>query len=397
MTRHAVDAARRWATEHWASVQVLLTESPRGLVEPWLGDGIILGRQADGGLGRRMERAFANAFDEGEKRVVLIGTDCPDVSPGILQQAFDALLVNDVVLGPALDGGYYLVGLRKPAPVLFSGLEWGTSRVLRDTVAIADGAGLSVHLLDPLPDVDRPEDLCAWDRHSRDIETPSPNRLAVVIPALNEADSIVRAVRSAEGPETQVIVVDAASSDGTREIARRAGGVVLENSDGRAAQQNAGAIASSAGTLVFLHGDSELPPDWRRHVHEALGEPGVVAGTFEIRIEGNFRGRRFLERTVNRRARARQLPYGDQGLFMRREVFVELGGFPDQPIMEDYELVRRLRRRGRIAVASGAVATSGRRWEEHGLVKTTLINQIMLAAYHLGVSPHRLARLYRGG
>jgi hypothetical protein len=173
--------------------------------------------------------------------------------------------------------------------------------------------------------------------------------------------------------------------------------VVIENSNGRAMQQNAGAIASSAGTLVFLHGDSALPEGWQRQVRDALCEPGVVAGSFEIRIDGEFRGRRFLQRTTNRRARARQLPYGDQGLFMRREVFLELGGFPDQPIMEDYELVRRLRRRGRVALAPGPVVTSGRRWEQHGLLKTTLINQFMLGAYHLGVSPHRLARFYRGG
>jgi hypothetical protein len=99
---------------------------------------------------------------------------------------------------------------------------------------------------------------------------------------------------------------------------------------------------------------------------------------------------------VNRRTRCRQLPYGDQGLFMTREVFVDVGGFPDQPIMEDYELVRRLRRRGRIGMAEASVSTSGRRWQRRGIVRTTLINQLMVAGYRLGVSPERLAELYHG-
>jgi hypothetical protein len=396
MTRHAVDTACCWASSHWASVQVLLTEAPEGLVRPWLGGQIRCGRQAEGDLGDRMHDAFAQAFREGEKRVVLIGTDCPGITPQILQRAFDALLTNDAVFGPALDGGYYLVGLRRATPSLFQGPQWGTDEVLRQTLGIAREQELSVAQLEPLGDVDRPEDLAIWNGLPQRISSPDPGRLAVVVPCLNEADSVGDAVRSAVGEAEQVIVVDGGSTDGTREQARRAGAIVLRNEDGRAMQQNAGAVGSNAGTLLFLHGDSRLPAGYAEQVQHALGEEDVVAGAFHIGIEGSFPGRALEERMVNRRARARQLPYGDQGLFVRREVFLELGGFPDQPIMEDYELVRRLRRHGRVVLAPGTVTTSGRRWEQHGIVKTTLINQLMLLAYYLGVSPERLARWYRG-
>jgi hypothetical protein len=147
---------------------------------------------------------------------------------------------------------------------------------------------------------------------------------------------------------------------------------------------------------LFLHADSILPEDYAASVSAALGRPGVVAGAFELAIDAEGRPMRFVEAMINRRSRTRQQPYGDQALFMRRQAFMAVGGFPDMPLMEDYEIVRRLRRRGKIVTVPGPVTTSARRWIRHGILRTTLTNQFIIMAYHLGVSPERLARWYRG-
>jgi hypothetical protein len=138
-----------------------------------------------------------------------------------------------------------------------------------------------------------------------------------------------------------------------------------------------------------------LPNDWTHIVQETLGQPGVVAGSFGFRVAEQFAGRRLVEWTTNLRSRWFQKPYGDQAQFLRRALFEELGGFADLPIMEDYELNRRLRRRGRIATASAAAVTSGRRWKKLGFLQTTLINLLMIAGYRFGVCPYKLGRFYR--
>ena len=122
----------------------------------------------------------------------------------------------------------------------------------------------------------------------------------------------------------------------------------------------------------------------------------MAGGAFEFAIAGEFAGRRLIERGANWRARHRQLPYGDQGLFLRRDTFFELGGFPALPIMEDYAFVRRLARRGEIVLAPAVAVTSGRRWRKRGALRTTLLNQLIVLGYHAGVAPARLARWYRG-
>jgi hypothetical protein len=114
-----------------------------------------------------------------------------------------------------------------------------------------------------------------------------------------------------------------------------------------------------------------------------------------LRIDSDAKGLRFIERVANRRARHLQAPYGDQGIFVAKTLFEEIGGYPDMPIMEDFELIRRLRRKGKIAILNQYVKTSARRWRNLGIFKTWLINQIIIAAYLLGVPPERLARWYR--
>ena len=224
---------------------------------------------------------------------------------------------------------------------------------------------------------------------------PRP-RISVIIPTLNEASGIARSIASAaQEPGVEVVVVDGGSRDETLQVARRQGAKTLSVPAGRARQMNAGARASSGVILVFLHADTVLPSTYAGLVRRLLSSPGVVAGAFRLGIEGHRRSLRWIESGANWRSRWLRLPYGDQALFVRSRIFSELGGYADLPVMEDYDLVRRLNRRGRVILAPEAVVTSARRWERLGLVRTTLLNQVMVTGHLLGVSPRKMAQLYR--
>ena len=141
------------------SVEVHHTGDSQQQMQDWLGTDLIYQNQIDGDLGARMTAAFQNSFASGVDKVAIIGTDCPDLKPEILVQAFDELSDRDLVLGPAKDGGYYLIGMRRAIPELFDGIKWGTSEVFASTRAIAQNLDLNIAYLPTLADIDLPEDL----------------------------------------------------------------------------------------------------------------------------------------------------------------------------------------------------------------------------------------------
>ena len=364
----------------------------------WLGNEPRFARQTDGDLGRRMEHAFASAFRRGASRALAIGADVPALTPELLGAAAAGLDHADVVLGPAFDGGYYLIGMRRLHPALFRGVPWGSEEVLSRTRQSIAAMGLKSLELPVLSDVDRPEDLkplCNDPRFADALEEWP--RLSVVVPTLNEERCIgaaLAAVRTARNVE--ILVADGGSTDGTRDIARAAGAAVLDAEGGRAAQLNAGARAASGRRLLFLHADTRLPDNYETFVHEVLDDPSVAIGAFRFRTDWASPAMRLVEWGTHLRSRLYRFPYGDQGLFLHRRVFDESGGFPLQRIMEDFELVRRLRRRGRVVTLPAAVTTSGRRWRELGILRVWMTNQAVILGYLLGTSDVRLACFYRG-
>ncbi|UCF36862.1 MAG: TIGR04283 family arsenosugar biosynthesis glycosyltransferase [Acidobacteriota bacterium] len=220
--------------------------------------------------------------------------------------------------------------------------------------------------------------------------------ISVIIPTLNEEDNLGATLQSCltDNPH-EVIVVDGGSQDRTRDIARGFPISLYESSPGRARQMNAGAAAARGTHLLFLHADTLLPAAWENEIRRVLEIPGTVAGAFRLQINGDRRALRLVESIANLRSSLLGLPYGDQGLFLTQDLFMDLGGFPDLPIMEDLELVRQLSKRGSIRLSSSSIVTSGRRWQRLGVFKTTLINQLLIWAYLVGISPTRLAAIYR--
>jgi len=396
LTEHALREADRVDA---AEIEVDWTGGDAASMRAWLGDEVRQREQVEGDLGVRMAAALRAAFAEGAPRALVAGCDCPDLGLETYAAAFDALQEHDLVIGPATDGGYYLIGLRSTAshalPVLFSQMEWSTSHVLSDTVVRARNAGLRLAQLAPLDDVDLPDDLPVWERCSG--ETPRP-ALSVIVCALNDAarlnDTLLAIGRSGD---MEVIVADGGSDDGTQDIAQGHGARVLSTPRGRAAQFNLGAAKAAGDTLLFLHADTRVPRTFREDVRECLSRADTAAGAFRFATDFNSPAMRIVAASTNLRARLFQLPYGDQGLFMRRETFRRAGGFPLVPLMEDYMLVRRLRRLGRIEIAATAAVTSGERWRQLGVWRTTLRNARIVALHELGVPPERLAELYRRG
>jgi len=221
--------------------------------------------------------------------------------------------------------------------------------------------------------------------------------ISVIVPALNEEDNIGRCIEGVlkEICDCEIIVADGGSSDKTAEYASRYPGVLFVQSQrGRGIQMNMGASAASGDILLFLHADTMLEAGWAAAMLYVLEDNSISGGAFTLGVQSQLWKYRLVEAWVKLRCRLCLLPYGDQAIFVRKSAFDIIGGYKSIPLMEDVDLIEKLKKLGTIVILNKKAITSERRWSKEGLIKTAAMNQLIMLLYRIGVNPGRLARMY---
>ncbi|MGD8702658.1 MAG: TIGR04282 family arsenosugar biosynthesis glycosyltransferase [Desulfosarcina sp.] len=384
LAERTMAAARRLADRTAVWVVFCYDGGSRQRIERWLGlKDIGYQPQAAGGLGRRMRHAMQTAFRRGARRVVLVGTDIPDLTDAILSQAFDRLKACDLVLGPSTDGGYWLVGLTRPIDI-FDSIPWSTSAVLEKTLALARRAGLQTELLDPLTDLDTPDDLIG----KRRAPLWTGPYLSVIIPTFNNARHIAATISASASPDTEIVVSDGGSRDDTLEIAKAHGARTVVGTQLRADRLNRGAAATRGAVLLFVPADTRLPNHFEHTIFETLMDRQQIIGAFQFQTTPTLR---WITCWTHWRTKMFKLPCSDHVLFMRRGDFTKASGFPELPIAENLYLVRRMAQPGSFTVVPRATTASAERLRRRGLLRTMLVDTLLAAGCRAGMSPGRLA------
>jgi rSAM/selenodomain-associated transferase 2 len=230
-------------------------------------------------------------------------------------------------------------------------------------------------------------------------EQQSQCHFSIIVPVLNEADRINALIEHLhnQGFEFpyEVIVVDGDPRGGTVKAIGSEAVVTVTTEKGRGRQMNAGASVARGDILIFLHADTMLPDGALKKISRALERQDYVGGAFDLKIDSDSLFLRYISVRASLRSRWNRMPYGDQAIFMRKKYFDQIGRFKDILLMEDVELMRRVKKDGRkIHILPDKVTTSARRWQRDGALYTTVRNQVLVALFRLGVSPGRLAKYY---
>ena len=223
---------------------------------------------------------------------------------------------------------------------------------------------------------------------------------SVIIPVLNEQTQINTVIEHVHAQDFdrdyEIIVVDGDPHGETVKVVEDRNVVSLTSERGRGRQMNAGAAAAKGVILLFLHADTRLPAGALKKIAYGLEKQDFVAGAFDLDIDSDRWFLRYIAARTSMRSRVNRIPYGDQAIFIRKSYFDEIGGFKDIPLMEDVDLMRRIKKDGRkIHIFRDKVVTSARRWEAEGALYTTLRNRMVVILYYLGVSSHKLAKFYK--
>ena len=356
-------------------------------------------------LGERMKHAFEKVFEQGYQRAILVGSDIPEVNEPILEEAFDLLYENDAILSPTFDGGYYLVGFHAHTfcKEAFENITYSQNDVYAKTLSnmphlrVAEGERLS--------DIDTLEDLKRFtckalnmplSLYAQSVLSALP-RISIIIPVYHEDETLLHTLahlrKMSHSSHYEIIVVDTHEKTTVERLALKNARVVFSHK-GRSAQMNEGARKARGEILLFLHADTLLPYHWDKKIEKALHV--TKAGAFSLGINDTHLGLFCIETLANIRSKMTKIPYGDQAHFFQTAFFKSLGGYADIVLMEDVEMMKRLKKRGeKITLLKSKVLTSPRRWHKEGIFYTTLRNRIVSFLYWIGVSPKRLIKRYK--
>lgn len=391
-----------------ADIYVCYTpEGKQELLFPIFGSEVSYRLQVGADLGERMTDAIGSVLAHGYDACVLIGTDVPEISAGDIEQAFQQLKAKDVVFGPTRDGGYYLVAMRKLHDAVFAGKTYGHGSVLVNAVHGLQKQGLETGYVEQRQDIDYPADLRVFYqrvRQNQKLKQSAAGRyvigrakISIIIPIYNEEKRIRRMMAQLQSlaKQCEVIFVDGGSSDRTLALLGT-GYTVIHSAKGRAVQMNAGAKASSGDILFFLHCDSILPRKPLEQIREVMKDH--TAGGFGIAFYShNFF--MFTNRIIsNHRMKYRRIIFGDQGMFIDRDLFFHLGMFPELPLMEDYQFSLNLRNHKiKIGMTRRRIYTSDRRYPRGTFAKLRLMWKMnrLRSMYRAGVPVQVIAKQYK--
>lgn len=411
------------------------------VLQSWLGTHRIYIPQQGENLGDRMAHAFRTSFDLGYQQVSIVGSDSPDLPHDYLLEALAALQSDRVVIGPSTDGGYYTLGFTPKTfcPEVFQDMPWSTSQVYPLTLETLKHNTRTVHILPTWSDIDTLEDL--WAFHNRHLleppssqslsylrdrahiffphlvgvqgiaplqgvqdshKNPEPD-LSIVIPVLYEAERIqtclAHLTNLARDANLEIIVVDGDPQKSTLSHLPSQYPYPLkgiQSPKGRGTQMNAGAKIAQGKILLFLHADTDLPDRALQEILHTCTQQSCAGGAFDLAIASPRWSLKLIGKVASWRSRLTRIPYGDQAIFIRKDVFEQIQGYPDIPLMEDVALMQKLKQQGHsIQISSKTVKASARRWEKEGIVRCTLRNWSLILLYFLGIAPETLAHWYQ--
>lgn len=364
-------------------------------------------RQYGSDIGEKMYRAMQEVKELGYGAVVLVGSDIPKLGHTDIKKAFTSLTYHDISLGLTQDGGYYLIGMKEIEQAIFGLKSYGNAGVAQQTMAKIKECNKSFDIIGVRRDVDTKEDILYFrDRLRRDKRLKHTHfgkflirskSISIIIPTYNEEKTILKLqsyLYKLIG-KCEIIFVDGGSNDKTMDLIDKRF-TLLHAPKGRSAQMNFGAKHSNGDILFFLHADSELPKRSLEQIRKTNAD--YRAACFGIAFR-SLSPLMFICRYIsNHRVFDRKVMFGDQGIFIDRELFFDMGGFPDLPIMEDYELSLRLKKRGiPLGMTKDRIYTSTRRFQGNTYDKLKLMWKMnrLRKMYRDGVDIHKIARLYK--
>ena len=394
-----------------ASVKTYIYYLPEGdvsIIKNIFGDDKTYREQRGEDLGDKMYNAISEVLAEGAEAVSLSGTDIPMLSAEDIESSFTFLENNDIVLSPTEDGGYYLVGMKKANKEIFDIEGYGTGSVYENTKQKIEDMGLSLGTGRRHRDIDTKEDIKAYygiirtDLDFRKTHTAiflkENKSIAIIIPTYNEEETIVSLMNQLKGikDRCEIVFVDGGSTDNTIKLIEESKFRLLHSKKGRNNQMNLGALSVEADILFFLHCDSVLPPHPLEEILDLMEEHR--AGCFGIAFK-SLSPLMFICRYIsNHRVFDRKVMFGDQGIVIDRDLFMEIGMYPDLPIMEDYQLSLTLKEKGvKLGMARHRIYTSARRFKGGPIRKLRLMWKMnrLRAKYRRGVNIEEISAMYK--